>query len=52
MDGTERPARGLEYLVERMLRAGADRLRSFVISPGKSDIVEYYGGAESGEPAT
>ncbi len=41
--GTERPRAVSEFLVERMLRAGADRL-CFVISPGKSDIVEYYGG--------
>ncbi len=40
--GTERPRAVSEYLVERMIRAGADRL-CFVISPGKSDIVEYYG---------
>jgi glucose-1-phosphate thymidylyltransferase len=43
VDGTERPRAVSEYLVERMIRAGADRL-CFVISPGKSDIVEYYGG--------
>jgi dTDP-glucose pyrophosphorylase len=40
----ERPRAVSEYLVERMLRAGATKL-CFVISPGKSDIVEYYGGA-------
>ncbi|HYD39860.1 MAG TPA: nucleotidyltransferase family protein [Anaeromyxobacter sp.] len=45
--GTERPRAVSEYLVERMLRAGADRL-CFVISPGKSDIVEYYGGRLAG----
>jgi dTDP-glucose pyrophosphorylase len=44
VDGTERPRAVSEYLVERMIRAGADKL-CFVISPGKSDIVEYYGGA-------
>jgi dTDP-glucose pyrophosphorylase len=44
VDGTERPRAVSEYLVERMIRAGAERL-CFVISPGKSDIVEYYGGA-------
>ncbi|BDG07487.1 sugar phosphate nucleotidyltransferase [Anaeromyxobacter paludicola] len=44
VDGTERPRAVSEYLVERMLRAGADKL-CFVISPGKSDIVEYFGGA-------
>ena len=32
-----------EYLVERLLAAGADKL-CFVISPGKSDILQYYGG--------
>jgi glucose-1-phosphate thymidylyltransferase len=43
VDGTERPKAVSEYLVERMIRAGARKL-CFVISPGKSDIVEYYGG--------
>ena len=47
IDGTERPRAVSEYLVERMIRGGADRLL-FVISPGKSDIVEYYGGAVGG----
>jgi glucose-1-phosphate thymidylyltransferase len=32
-----------EYLVERMLLAGATRI-CFVIGPGKTDIVEYFGG--------
>src|SRR5690348_13903294 len=40
--GVERPRAVSEYLVDRMLRAGADKL-CFVISPGKSDILEYYG---------
>jgi dTDP-glucose pyrophosphorylase len=40
----ERPKAVSEYLVERMIRAGARKL-CFVISPGKSDIVEYYGGS-------
>jgi dTDP-glucose pyrophosphorylase len=31
-----------EYLVERMLLAGATKI-CFVIAPGKSDILEYYG---------
>src|SRR5581483_12029944 len=31
-----------EYLVERMIAAGADKI-CFVISPWKSDIVRYYG---------
>lgn len=38
----ERPRAVSEYLVERMRRAGATRV-CFVISPGKSDIVEYFG---------
>ena len=41
--GSERPRAVSEYLVERMIRAGADKL-CFVISPGKTDILEYYGG--------
>jgi glucose-1-phosphate thymidylyltransferase len=39
----ERPRAVSEYLVERMVRGGADKI-CFVISPGKSDILEYYGG--------
>src|SRR5881275_2173419 len=43
LDGDiERPQAVSEYLVERMLLAGANRL-CFVISSGKSDIMEYYG---------
>src|SRR4051812_45445035 len=45
--GMERPKAVSEYLVDRMVRAGATKL-CFVISPGKSDIVEYYGGAVAG----
>ena len=41
-DGIERPRAVSEYLVERMIRAGADRI-CFVISPTKSDILRYYG---------
>ena len=41
-DGVERPCAVSEYLVERMIRGGADKI-CFVISPGKSDIMEYYG---------
>ncbi len=41
--GVERPRAVSEYLVERMVLGGATRI-CFVISPGKSDIVEYYGG--------
>jgi dTDP-glucose pyrophosphorylase len=40
--GTERPRAVSEYLVDRMLIAGATKI-CFVISPGKSDILEYYG---------
>jgi glucose-1-phosphate thymidylyltransferase len=43
-DGAERPKAVSEYVIERMLNAGVDKL-CFVISPGKSDIVRYYGGA-------
>jgi glucose-1-phosphate thymidylyltransferase len=43
----ERPRAVSEYLVERMILAGVDRLY-FVISPGKSDIVEYFGGSIEG----
>ena len=42
--GIERPRAVSEYLVERMARAGADKI-CFVISPWKSDILQYYGGA-------
>src|SRR5919107_105284 len=40
--GTERPCAVSEYLIERMIRGGATKI-CFVISPGKSDIMEYYG---------
>lgn len=50
LDGhVERPRAVSEYLVERMLLGGATRL-CFVVSPGKSDILEYYGGAIGGVP--
>lgn len=39
----ERPRAVSEYLVERMMRGGATNI-CFVIGPGKSDILEYYGG--------
>lgn len=39
---TERPRAVSEYLLERMVIAGADKL-CFVIAPGKSDILAYYG---------
>src|SRR3954464_2156430 len=41
---TERPRAVSEYLLDRMLRGGATKV-CFVISPGKSDIVEYFGGS-------
>ena len=41
-DGCERPRAVSEYLVERMIRGGADKL-CFIISPGKGDILHYYG---------
>ncbi|HEX2256873.1 MAG TPA: sugar phosphate nucleotidyltransferase [Afifellaceae bacterium] len=40
--GVERPCAVSEYLVERMIRGGADKI-CFVIAPGKSDILHYYG---------
>src|SRR3954447_12784375 len=44
LDGeTERPRAVSEYILERMINAGATRI-CFVISPGKSDILAYYGG--------
>lgn len=42
-DGIEKPKAVSEYLVDRLLIAGVDKL-CFVISPGKSDIFEYFGG--------
>ena len=45
LDGeTERPRAASEYLVDRMITGGATKI-CFVISPGKSDILEYYGGS-------
>jgi len=40
--GIEHPRAVSEYLIERMISGGADKI-CFVISPGKSDIIEYYG---------
>lgn len=42
-DGAERPRAISEYLVERMVIAGATNI-CFVVSPGKTDIMEYFGG--------
>jgi glucose-1-phosphate thymidylyltransferase len=39
--GVERPKAVSEFLVERMIAAGADRI-CFVISPEKTDIIPYY----------
>lgn len=39
----ERPRAVSEYLVERLVLGGADKI-CFVISSGKSDILQYYGG--------
>lgn len=48
LDGAiERPRAVSEYLIDRMLLAGAEKI-CFVISPGKSDILEYYGGSIGG----
>jgi glucose-1-phosphate thymidylyltransferase len=40
--GTDRPCAVSEYLLERLILGGADKI-CFVISPGKSDILEYFG---------
>jgi len=40
----ERPRAVSEYLIDRMLSAGANKI-CFVISPWKWDILQYYGGA-------
>src|SRR6185437_6525221 len=40
---TERPRAVSEYLVERFIRAGVTKI-CFVVSAGKSDSLEYYGG--------
>jgi dTDP-glucose pyrophosphorylase len=39
---TERPRAVTEYLIERMIAAGTNRI-CFVISPEKTDIVRYFG---------
>ena len=44
---TSGPRAVSEYLVERMMAGGADKL-CFVISPGKSDILRYYGARVGG----
>src|SRR5690606_34873643 len=42
-NGVERPRAVSEYLIERMMLGGATRI-CFVISPTRSDIIEYFGG--------
>ncbi len=42
--GSERPCAVSEYLLERMILGGADKI-CFVIAPGKSDILGYFGSA-------
>jgi dTDP-glucose pyrophosphorylase len=44
-NGRERPRAVSEYLVDRLLAGGARKL-CFVISPSKSDILEYFGAAK------
>jgi len=48
-DGGRRPRDVSDYLVERLVIGGATRL-CFVISPAKSDILEYYGGSAYSTP--
>lgn len=48
-NGAERPRAVSEFLVERLIAGGATKL-CFVISSGKSDILEYYGGSVRGFP--
>ena len=45
----ERPRAVSEYLLERMLAGGVDRI-CFVISPAKTDIVSYFGGKIGNAP--
>jgi glucose-1-phosphate thymidylyltransferase len=41
-NGVERPKAVSEYLLERLVAGGVEKI-CFVISPGKSDILSYYG---------
>ncbi len=45
IEGVERPKAVAEYLVERMIEAGAEQI-CLVISPEKTDIVEYFAGRD------
>jgi dTDP-glucose pyrophosphorylase len=47
--GTERPRAICEYLLDRMLQAGATRI-CFVVSPAKADIISYFGGRIGNAP--
>ena len=46
-NGTDRPCAVAEYLVERLILGGVDKI-CFIISPGKSDILEYFGDSYGG----
>jgi glucose-1-phosphate thymidylyltransferase len=46
-DGAQQPCAVSELLMQRMVRAGADKI-CMVIGPGKSDILEYHGHAYEG----
>ena len=48
-NGSERPRAVSEFLVERLIAGGATKL-CFVISSGKSDILEYFGASVRGVP--
>ncbi|HEY0180077.1 MAG TPA: nucleotidyltransferase family protein [Dokdonella sp.] len=47
LDDVQRPCAVAEYLVERLILGGADKI-CFVIGAGKSDILEYFGGEFGG----
>lgn len=44
---TEGPRAVSEYLLDRMVRGGAKKI-CFVIAPGKTDLMNYYGGTYAG----
>ncbi|MDF2698087.1 MAG: Glucose-phosphate thymidylyltransferase [Labilithrix sp.] len=48
-DGVLRPRAVSEYLVDRLVLGGARKI-AFVISPGKADIVAYFGGGNETTP--
>lgn len=47
--GDERPRAVSEYILQRMIKGGAHKI-CFIIGPGKSDIMEYYGRGRDGAP--